>query len=166
MDDECLQTVLCEVEAIINDRPITASSDDPNDVEALTPNHLLLLKKQPLLPPGLFKKEDCYSQRRWKQAQYLADLFWKRWVKEYLPSLQERQKWNKVKQNLEPGDIVMILDEKAPRSSWLLGRVVHTKADSKGLVRRVLVKTRSSTLERPVERLCLICDTEDREVGP
>lgn len=164
MDDECLQTVLCEVEAIINDRPITVSSDDPNDVEALTPNHLLLLKKQPVIPHGLFKKEDCYYQRRWKQAQYLADLFWKRWVKEYLPSLQERQKWNKVKQNLQPGDVVMILDEKAPRNSWLLGRVVHTKTDSKGLVRRVLVKTRSSTLERPVDRPCLICDTKDRGV--
>ena len=56
IDDECLQTVLCEVEAIINDRPITASSDDPNDVEPLTPNHLVLLKKQPLLPPGLFRR--------------------------------------------------------------------------------------------------------------
>lgn len=164
IDDECLQTVLCEVEAIINDRPITASSDDPNDVEALTPNHLLLLKKQPLLPTGLFRREDCYSRRRWKQAQYLGDLFWKRWVKEYLPNLQERQKWNKVKQNLQPGDIVMILDKNAPRGSWLLGRVVHTKMDAKGLVRQVLVKTRSSTLERPVDKLCLICETEDQKL--
>lgn len=161
IDDECLQTVLCEVEAIINDRPITASSNDPSDVEALTPNHLLLLKKQPLLPPGLFSKEDCYSRRRWKQAQYLADLFWKRWVKEYLPNLQERQKWNKVKQNLQPGDIVLILDDSAPRNSWLLGRVLQTKMDAKGLVRQVLVRTRSSTLERPVHKLCLICENKD-----
>lgn len=52
----------------------------------------------------------------------------------------------------------MILDENAPRSSWLLGRVVSTTSDSKGLVRRVLVKTKSSTLERPVAKLCLICE--------
>lgn len=161
IDDECLQTVLCEVEAIINDRPITASSNDPSDVEALTPNHLLLLKKQPLLPPGLFSKEDCYSRRRWKQAQYLADWFWKRWVKEYLPNLQERQKWNKAKQNLKPGDIVLILDDSAPRNSWLLGRVLQTKMDAKGLVRQVLVRTRSSTLERLVHKLCLICENKD-----
>lgn len=164
MDDECLQTVLCEVEAIINDRPITASSDDPNNVEALTPNHLLLLKKMSLLPPGVFSQEDCYSRRRWKQAQYLGDLFWKRWVKEYLPNLQERQKWNRIKQNLQPGDVVMILDENAPRNSWLLGRVVQTKMDAKGLVRQVLVKTRSSTLERPVNKLALICENEEQNM--
>lgn len=92
MSDESLQTLMCEVETIINDRPITGPSDDPNDLEALTPNHLLLLKRQPLLPPGLFKKEDLYAHRRWKQVQYLADLFWKQWVREYLPALQERQK--------------------------------------------------------------------------
>lgn len=97
VDDESLQTLMCEIEAIINDRPITTSSDDLNDLEALTPNHLLLLKRQPLLPPGLFEKEDLYSRRRWKQVQYLTDLFWKRWVREYLPLLQERQKWTQVK---------------------------------------------------------------------
>ena len=160
IDDECLQTLLCEVENILNDRPLTTSSEDPNDLEPLTPNHLLLQRKQPLLPPGLFNKDDCYTRRRWKQTQYLADLFWKRWVREYLPNLQERQKWNRVKQNLKPGDIVMILDDNAPRSSWLLGRVMSTTSDSKGLVRRVLVKTKSSTLERPVAKLCLICEVD------
>lgn len=160
IDDECLQTLLCEVEAILNDRPLTTLSDDPNDIEALTPNHLLLLKKQPMLPPGLFSKDDCYSRRRWKQTQYLADLFWKRWVREYLPSLQECQKWNKVKQNLKSGHIVMILDDNAPRSSWLFGRVVQTISDAKGLVCRVLVKTKFSTLERPVDKLCLICEMD------
>lgn len=89
IDDECLLTLLCEVENILNDRPLTTASEDPNDLEPLTPNHLLLLKKQPLLPPGLFNKNECYSRRRWKQTQYLADLFWRKWVREYLPSLQE-----------------------------------------------------------------------------
>lgn len=160
VDDECLQTLMCEIEAIINDRPITTSSDDPNDLEALTPNHLLLLKRQPSLPPGLFEKEDLYSRRRWKQVQYLADLFWKRWVREYLPLLQERQKWTQVKQNLSPGDVVMIVDDSAPRNSWVLGRVLQTLPDAKGLVRRVLIKTESNTLERPVEKLCLVCEND------
>ena len=43
LDDEGLSTLMCEVEAIVNSRPITKSSDDPSDCEALTPNHLLLL---------------------------------------------------------------------------------------------------------------------------
>ena len=60
LDDDGLHTVMCEVEAILNDRPITQLSDDPNDMEALTPNHLLLLKGKPALSPGLFKSSDMY----------------------------------------------------------------------------------------------------------
>ncbi|KAK7930431.1 hypothetical protein WMY93_006826 [Mugilogobius chulae] len=59
LDEEGLHTVLCEVEAILNSRPITKASTDPNDLEALTPNHLLLLKGQPSLPPGEFQASDC-----------------------------------------------------------------------------------------------------------
>lgn len=67
LDDEGLQTALCEVEAILNDRPITTMSDDHNDLEALTPNHLLQLKRKPIMPPGLFCKQDLYSRKRWRQ---------------------------------------------------------------------------------------------------
>ncbi|XP_057209123.1 uncharacterized protein LOC130565962 [Triplophysa rosa] len=73
--DEGLQTVLCEIEAILNDRPITKLSDDPNDLEPLTPNHLLQMRSKPVLSPGLFDKSELYSSRRWKQVQYMCDLF-------------------------------------------------------------------------------------------
>ena len=89
LDDERVQTLFCEVVAIVNSRPIKRMSTDLNDVEAFTPNHLLLLKKQPALPPGVFQKEDLYARRKLKQVQYLSDIFWKRWTKEYLPLLQE-----------------------------------------------------------------------------
>lgn len=156
LDDEGLQTALCEVEAILNDRPITTVSDDHNDLEALTPNHLLQLKGKPIMPPGLFHKEDLYSRKRWKQIQYLVDLFWKRWIKEYLPLLQERQKWNVARRNLAAGDVVLIVDDTAPRSSWLMARVIKPLPDAKGQVRSVLLKTKTSTLERPISKLCLL----------
>lgn len=156
INDKCLLTLMCEVESVLNNRPLTTVTDDPADPEPLTPNHLLLMKKQPVLPPGLFKKEDSYNRRQWKQVQYLADLFWKRWVREYLPMLQERQKWTQIRRNLTPGDIVMIVDDSAPRSSWVLGRV----KDVKGLVRHVVIKTKTTTLERPVDKLCLICEAD------
>ena len=94
-NDDCLQTVLCEIEGIINGRPLTSISDDVNDLEPLTPNNLLLLKSQPTMPPGIFSKNDAYTRKRWKQVQYIADLFWTRWTREYLPLLQERQKWSR-----------------------------------------------------------------------
>lgn len=62
LDDEALQTVLCEAEAILNDRPISKLSNDPNYLEALTPNHLLLMKGNPVLPPGLFERSDLYAK--------------------------------------------------------------------------------------------------------
>lgn len=80
IDNDVLQTALCEAEAILNDCPLTTISSDLNILEAVTPNHLLLLKGKPIMPPGLFNKDDMYCRKRWKQAQYLADLFWKRWV--------------------------------------------------------------------------------------
>ena len=91
LDDEGLVTLMCEAESIVNGRPVTKVSDDPKDLEALTPNHLLLLRSGPSLPPEFFQKDEIYSRKRWRQIQYLADIFWRRWIKEYLPSLQERQ---------------------------------------------------------------------------
>lgn len=90
LSDEALMTLMCELESIINGRPITKVSDDP---KALTPNHLLLLRSESGLPPGIFRKEDAFSPRRWRQVQYLADQFWKRWSREYIPLLQQRQKF-------------------------------------------------------------------------
>lgn len=146
LDDDGLHTVMCEVEAILNDRPITQLSDDPNDLEALTPNHLLLLKGKPALPPGLFKPADRYVKRGWRQAQYISDLFWKRWIREYLPLLQERQKWNQKKQSLAVGDVVVIMDPTAPRGSWLLGKVLEIFPDAKGMVRSVQLQTKKVLL--------------------
>lgn len=158
LDDEGLCTILSEVEAILNNRPITTMSSDPHDLEALTPNHVLLLKSKPVLPPGIFQKSDMYLRRRWKQAQYIADLFWKRWTREYLPLLQERQKWTDTKKNIQTGDIVLIVDATAPRGSWMLGRVLQTFQDGKGLVRSVKIKTKTSVLERPITKVCLLVD--------
>lgn len=156
LDDDGLHTVMCEAEAILNDRPITNLPDDPNDLEPLTPNHILLLKGKPSVPPGLFDQHDLYIKRRWKQVQYISDLFWKRWIREYLPLLQERQKWNKEQPNLKQGDIVVIMDSTAPRGSWPLARVLETSPDKKGLVRSVRLQTKNSVIERPVAKLCLL----------
>lgn len=63
LDEEGLQTLLCEAESIINGRPLTTFFDDPKDVQPLTPSHYLLLRHDIPLPPGLFVKNDTYSRR-------------------------------------------------------------------------------------------------------
>lgn len=81
LDDDGLCTVLCEVESILSS-PQTRLSDDPNDLEPLTSNHILLMKGKPVVPPGLFSKDYLFTKRKWRQVQYIADLFWKRWVQD------------------------------------------------------------------------------------
>ena len=77
--NECLVTLMCDVDSIMNGRAITTVSTDPQDLEPLSPNHLLLLRPESPMSPGLFRKEDQLSRRRWMQVQYLADVFWKRY---------------------------------------------------------------------------------------
>ena len=160
-NEEQLYTLFCEVESTINSRPLTTVSEDPNDLAVITPNHLLHLKSPESFPPGKFVKQDQYARRRWRQVQYLADIFWNRWTKEYLSMLQQRQKWLKPQRNLQEGDIVLIVDSNAPRNSWPVGRVQQVHLDKKGLVRSVTLKTKTSTLMRPVTKTCLLLEQED-----
>ncbi|KXJ07929.1 hypothetical protein AC249_AIPGENE13494 [Exaiptasia diaphana] len=148
LDDEGFSTLFCEVERIINSRPITKTSDDPKDLEPLTPNHILLLRSELSLPPGVFTNDDVYSKRKWKQVQYLADLFWRRWIQEYLPTLQRRQKWLRPSRNFSANDIMLVVDDRLPRSSCPLGRVMGVRKNLRdGLVRSVTVKTKIVLLE-------------------
>ena len=89
---EALRKLITEIECILNGRPLTPSSDSPAYLEALTPNHLLLFRPNNIMPPGVFSEDDMYCRRRWRQIQYLSNVLWKRWLSEYLPTLQERQK--------------------------------------------------------------------------
>jgi hypothetical protein len=155
LTDESLSTLMCMAEAIVNNRPITTVSSDPNDLDPLTPNHLLLLRPVSILP-GLFSKSDLYSRKKWRQIQYLSDLFWARWVKEYLPQLQTRSKWNQEQRNLSVGDIVLIVDITLPRNKWSLGRVIEVFKGRDGRVRSVKLKTKRAELVRPVAKLCLL----------
>jgi len=161
LNDETLQTLMCIVENIINSRPLTVVSDDPKDLEPLTPNHLLHLRGRSAVPPGVFVKQDVYCRRRWRQVQYLADVFWRRWIKEYLPTLQQRSKWLQKERNTQVGDVVLVVDDSLPRNNWLLGRVVKTLPGADGLVRTVEVKTKTSILMRPVHKICIIESLSD-----
>ena len=111
MSDKMLLTLTAEVQGILNGRPLTPVSSDPRDLEPLTPNHLLLLKANPNLSRCISSKDDLYSRHHWRQVHYLSDIFWKCWLREYLPTLQEREKWFKPRCCLAVGDVVLIRDE-------------------------------------------------------
>ena len=174
LDDASLRTLFYEAMAIVNSRPLTPFDlSDPHADPPLTPNHLLTMKNSmPLPPPGTFVKEDMYARKRWRRVQYLMEQFWSRWKKEYLLSLNQRQRWNTRRRNLKEGDIVIIKDDMISRMEWPMAVVTEATTDDDGLVRKVKLSVGTktldkngkrtgalSTLERPVQKLVLILES-------
>ena len=165
LDDESFRTLLAEAELIVNSRPLTIENlHDPSSLP-LTPMNILTTKTKVVLPPpGVFQREDVYCRKRWRQVQHLANEFWSRWQKEYLSTLQSRQKWLHKKRNFEPNDIVLVKDENLPRNQWPLARVTKTFPDpTDNLVRKVQLfsPTSKSELMRPVQKLVLLVEGVD-----
>ncbi|XP_069028658.1 uncharacterized protein [Embiotoca jacksoni] len=113
---EVLSTLMAEVTAIINARPLAPISSDPESPFLLTPSFLLTQKVcTPVPPMGTFSSKNLHHIQ-WRQVQHLADCFWNRWRKEYLPTLQKRNKWLEDKPNLQVGDLVLLKDSQAKRN--------------------------------------------------
>ena len=99
LDDESLNTFSTEIEAIVISRPLVVETiNDVNSDVTLSPANLLTIKsKVIMLPPGEFSRPDIYCRKQWRRVQHLSNEFWSRWRKEFLLSLQKRQKWSSIK---------------------------------------------------------------------
>ena len=157
LNDEQLTTLCAEAERVVNSRPLMRASGDVTDDAVITPQDLLLPGSgSTCAPPGVFEPADCYVRRWWRQAQYLADVFWRRWVREYLPTLHERQRWHREQRSLRVGDLVIMKDLDTSRGHWPLGRVTAVHPSQDGLVRSVDLKCRDKVFRRPVTQLCFL----------
>ena len=109
---------MTEVESIIYSRPLTVETLSNIDSQiALSPSNLLKIKTNVAMPPpGVFTKRDLYCRGRWRRVQHIVDEFWHRWRKEFLQSLQTRQKWNNKRRNFEVGDIVILKEQDCQRN--------------------------------------------------
>ncbi|XP_045031512.1 uncharacterized protein LOC123466248 [Daphnia magna] len=133
--DEVLRTVFAEVASLLNSRPLTNVLTDPAEPEPLTPFHFILGCANPHQAPDSESAFDGLSRRKWKQAQFITDQFWKRWMREYLPSLIERKKWDKSVRPLRVGDNVLIMDENTRRGEWLTGQITKVFPSSDNVIR-------------------------------
>lgn len=150
---EELTTVLVEVEAILNSRPIAPLTEDPSDGEALTPAHLLIGSPLKALPDPTSKDEMLNYSKRWQYISSLKAHFWYVFQRDYLLELQSRAKWEKPERNIEVGAIVLIHEDNMPPQKWLLGKVVNVIAGVDGKVRVADVKTKISTVRRAIHKL-------------
>jgi len=123
LDEETFRTLAIKVEGIINSRPLTYISADPADVIPLTPGHFLLPQAMRELAP-IPVTEDLTIRNRWRRMHAVLDHFWGRFVDEYTPHLQSGHRFKDGRVNLEPGDIVAVL-EKKDRGQWPLARITE-----------------------------------------
>jgi hypothetical protein len=151
--DEVLHTLIVEAEHIVNSRPLTFVSSDPDDPEAITPNHFLIGRSSNNQSPGVFDEADLCLRRQWRISQRLTDHFWKRWIREYVPTLIKRAKWHGKATTIKVGEVVLLADDDGPRNSWPLGRIIATYPGKDGQVRVVDVKTTKGTYRRPVVKI-------------
>ena len=148
------QTILTETELMLNSRPLTHVADHLDNEEPLTPNHFLVHRPYANLPPGIFNDtKERLSFKSWKEVQKVMNHFWERFLKEYLPTLHQRSKWNQDHHPLQVGDFVWVLKNLTPRGIWPLRRIVSLHPGSDGITRVCSVRTAYGTFERPAVSL-------------
>ncbi|XP_062699464.1 uncharacterized protein LOC115268100 [Aedes albopictus] len=148
-----LQTVLYQVAAIMNSRPLTVVWTDASIPEPLTPGHFLIGRSMTALPiPGKFIENGSISVR-WKRIQHQTLQFWRRWQDEYLQHLRCMAKWTKKQPNLAVGQVVLIGDDHNPVAKWPMGIVTSTHPGADGVVRVATVRVGPNLYKRNVRLL-------------
>ncbi|XP_046406382.1 uncharacterized protein LOC124171284 [Ischnura elegans] len=153
---EELTTLLAQIEACINSRPITPMSNDPNDLMPLTPGHFLIGQPLTSMPEPDLIALQVNRLSRWQHVQQLFQAFWRRWSTEYLSSLQQRTKWTVKSENLRVGTLVLLVEENQPPLQWRTGRVLELHPGGDGLCRVITVKTSTGVFKRAVNKLCIL----------
>lgn len=152
---EELSTVLAQIEAVLNSRPISPMSTDPTDLLPLSPAHFLI--GRPLTAPA--DKKDLtmtatHRLPRYDRIEQMRQNFWRRWATEYISELQKRTKWQSNQDTLLPNTLVLIKEDHLPPLKWQLGRVQETFPGRDGLSRVAVIKTATGIIKRTYPKLC------------
>jgi Family of unknown function (DUF5641) len=179
LDFEEFTTLLNQIESILNSRPLTQLTADPEDLEALTPGHFLIGRPLTSAPEPSLEHIKMNKLSRWQLIQKMTQSFWKRWSTQYLTQLQHRRKWKSVQENLKVGQLVLLAEDQVPPLFWPLARICEIHPGSDEMVRVVTLKTRGvysikrgksvlsfSTLKRPITKIIPLPDDDKSEDNP
>lgn len=147
-------TLLCQIEACLNSRPIAALHDDPTEFSALTPGHFLI--GRPLISPPEESSLEIDPNRlsRWQQVHAILEQIWRSWSSDYLHTLQQRHKWQKDQPELKVNELVLLKNNLLPPSKWELARILAVHPGSDNHVRVVTLRTAKTMLKRPITQVC------------
>jgi len=151
---EELNTFVTEVESIVNSRPITSLSSDPNDLLVLSPAHYLIGKPLTALPESDLSSVPANRLSTWQHIAKVRQDFWTRWNLEYLNELQRRNKWTTDGTKLEVGAIVLIKTKGLPCTQWALGRITELHPGEDEIARVATIKTANGEIKRATKLLC------------
>ena len=122
-------------------------------MEALTPHHFLLGRPSIAIPylPDAQKYQN--HGKMFRVAQAHMDNIWARWLKDYLPVHNFRQKWYKERPQSKENDLVWIIDHREKRGFYRLGRVKKGYFGNDGNIRSCDILTQSGVVSRPTVKL-------------
>ena len=153
-------TILTQVEACLNSRPLTPLPDG-DVVEPLTPGHFLIGRPLEALPDSPNSYRSISLLKRWHLCQHMVRHFWKRWSSEYIDIFRRFNKWHFPTRNLQVDDIVILQDDNLVPTKWPLGRIVKTYPGKDSIVRVVDVKTSHGVYKRPITKISLLLPKEN-----
>lgn len=162
---EDFYTILVQIEAVVNSRPLSPLSSDPSDIQPLTPGHFLICRPLVALPDENYVEQPINRLKIYQRMQQCMQQFWARWNKEYINNLQTRQKWKKNHDSLlKLGSLCLIKEDNLPPMRWKLGRVVHVHRGQDNIIRVVSLKTSSGTIKRAVNKVCVLPLADDGQL--
>ncbi|XP_029162025.1 uncharacterized protein LOC114933556 [Nylanderia fulva] len=163
---EEMATLLSQVEACLNSRPLQPLTDDPEDFSALTPGHFLIGSALSVVPEPSLTEESSSRLSWWQLLQQMKDHFWSRWSREYLHTLAHRPKWFKINRETRVGRLCLIRHEMTAPTRWPLARITKLHSGADGHVRVVEVRTATTVLTRPVAKLVFFPDADEPHLKP
>ncbi|XP_043285700.1 uncharacterized protein [Venturia canescens] len=153
---EELTTLLTQIEAALNSRPLQPLSEDPDDLSVLTPGHFLIGDALTAIPEPSLRDVNLTRLARWQLIQERVQYCWEHWSSGYLQQQQSISKWHHPSHQIRVGTMVLLTDESLPPLKWPLARVVEVHPGPDGLIRVVTIKTATTTLKRPIAKLAVL----------
>ena len=129
-------------------------SDDPNELQPLTPAHFLTGTSNCTIPEPDISEVASTRLSRWQRVLKMYQTIWTRWSSEYLHTLQQKTKWKKECTNLQIGSLVIIQESNLPPTKWLVGRILNVYTGRDGRVRVVDINTRRGIIQRSITKIC------------
>ena len=153
---EELRTLVCQISAILNSRPLCPITEDPNDLDVLTPGHFLVGGPLTFIvePDVAVIQENRLNS--WQKMCDIQQNFWRKWNSAYLSLLQERSKWRQSTKNITAGALVILKDENTPSLKWQVGRVKDVILGNDGVGRVVVVRTAAGIRKRCVTKVAVL----------